>query len=407
MAETTTIFREVRRYGLAGVLSVSLAFSVTAQKPLNPNENQFADLCKAFSTKLNASIANTRIPGATAAIVLPDGRVCTAVVGLTRISNGRKLTPEDPILAASIGKTFVSALAMQLVEEGKLDLDKNITYWFATKPWFARLPNARDITVRMLMNHSSGIPNHVEEKTFVSVETKDFDKDVPFEYLLTFILGKRPLFAAGKGYYYADTNYFLLAMIEEQITGTTMYDEVTARFLKPLRLDHTMPANKNLDPAVYGYYENQPVVKKGRLIVNPQWEWAGGGFWSTPTDLARWANALYSGKVLKPESLDKMIKSTSNGEGKIYGLGVEVLNTKMGTSYGHDGDWPGYLSVMRYYPKYGIAVASQINAGGIPEAEKFIETIADDLAVVFVGPLARVRLSPEERSGAETLRPLH
>ena len=65
-----------------------------------------------------------------------------------------------------------------------------------------------------------------------------------------------------------------------------MYDEVTRRYLAPLN-SHASPSNRNLDPAVYGYNRNKPVVKNGRLIINPQWEWAGGGFWSTPTDLTR------------------------------------------------------------------------------------------------------------------------
>ena len=385
------------------ILSVVLAVSPHVQGQSQIDEGEFNAGCSSFASKLEQSLAGTKIPGATAAFVMPDGRICKAAAGMTDKGNGRKLTPEDPIFAGSIGKTFVSAFALQLVEEGRLNLDQKIEHWLGSRSWFTRLPNAHDITVRMLMNHSSGIPNHVEEKRFYSASLKGADRDIAFDDLLTFILDKKPLFQAGKGHLYADTNYILLAMIEEDITKTTMYDEVTRRFLKPLHLDHTSPSNKNLDPAVHGFYDNTPVVKKGRLIINPQWEWAGGGFWSTPEDLARWARELYGGKVLTKPLLDQLFNSTTPDEGQTYGLGVEIVKTKWGISYGHDGEWPGYLSVMRYYPKFGVSVAIQYNAGGTREAEVYGQAMADDLAGIFAEDMTTDKLSADERQQIETL----
>jgi hypothetical protein len=232
---------------------------------------------------------------------------------------------------------------------------------------------------------------------------RDPEKDVPFDDLLSFILNKKPLFPAGTGYSYADTNYVLLAMIEEEITKTPMYDEVTRRFLEPLKLVHTTPSNKNIDPPVYGFYENKPVVKNGRLMINPQWEWAGGGFWSTPSDLARWAKDLYGGKVLKRTSVDTMIAGTTSGEGKTYGLGVEILSTKWGPSYGHDGEWPGYLSIMRYYPNFDTAIAIQYNAGGTTEAETNGDAMVDELGSIFLEEMLADKLTPSEREQFEHL----
>src|SRR6185295_5455483 len=106
-----------------------------------------------------------------------------------------------------------------------------------------------------------------------------------------------------------------------------------------------------------GYVEQKPVIVDGKFTFNPQWEWAGGGFASTGEDLARWASALYGGDVLTAKSLEEMFSSTSSGEGTTYGLGAMVTRSKWGKAYGHDGEFPGYLSDMRYYPKYKIAVA--------------------------------------------------
>lgn len=374
-----------------------------AARSVTLTDTQIASIREGVQAKLDRAMANGKIAGATVGFALPDGRSFSVSSGVSNLQDKRKLLTTDPILAGSIGKTFVSALALQLVETGRLDLDEKIGHWLAGKPWFARLPNAHEITVRMLMNHSSGIPNHVEGKIFEKAALKGALRDVAFDDLLTFVLDKKPLFAAGRGFYYADTNYILLAMIEEAITGTTMYQEVADRFLKPLKLDHTAPSNKNGLPAVYGYYEGQPVVKDGHILINPQWEWAGGGFTSTSEDLARWAKNLYAGPVLKKSTIDEMLKSVSTGDGANYGLGVEILRGKWGVSYGHDGEYPGYLSVMRYYPKYDVAFAAQINVDGTPEANGFINAAADDFAAFIIGELVDRRPTDAEKASFQTI----
>jgi len=386
---------------LTSLIFLAMAGAVTPQNA-QPGEAEFLSLCKRLQTDLDSTLTGKKIPGASAAVVLSDGRSCTAASGQTDFTGGRKLAPNDPILAGSIGKTFVAAFAMQLVEEGKLELDQKIAKWLADRTWFAQLPNGNDVTVRMLMNHSSGIPDHVDDKSFFSVAMKDVDRDVSYDYLLTFILGKKALFPAGSGFSYADTNYILLAMIEEKAAGHAMYDEVATRFLSPFKLEHTTPANKNLDPAVHGFNDGKPVVKRGKLIINPQWEWAGGGFWSTPLDLAKWASALYGGKVLKKSTLDEMLKSRAPGDGKNYGLGVEIADTKWGPGYGHDGEWPGYISIMRFYPSHHCSVALQYNASGTREAEAYGDSIIDDLAGIFI-EAAMPKLSDVARTEFEKL----
>jgi D-alanyl-D-alanine carboxypeptidase len=384
---------------IAVVAVAFLAAHIAVPGQLTPA--QFDAACGSLRTKVEKALIGKKVPGVTAAAALSDGRLCSAAWGKTANLADKKLSTDDPILAGSIGKTFVSALALQLVEEGKLGLDDHISKYLGDQPWFKRIPNSADITVRMLMNHSSGVPNHVDVAAFFPTAKKGADRDVPFDYLLSFVFDKKPLFAAGNGYAYADTNYILLAMIEERVTGTTMYSQVADRFLEPLKLDHTTPSNKNIDPVVHGFYENESVVKNGRLIINPQWEWAGGGFYSTPTDLSRWALALYGGKVLKGSSLRDLTGSTTVGDGKSYGLGVEISSTPWGQAYGHDGEWPGYLSMMRYYPKFDLAVALQINSSGTTEAYAF-QNMADDIAGLFIEPLLE-RIPPEQQLALERL----
>jgi D-alanyl-D-alanine carboxypeptidase len=371
----------------------SLAFQI--QKI---DDEKFAQIVQKVQAKLNESHASAKFPGATVGFVLPDGRTASVSSGVSDLETKTPLKPTDKMLAGSIGKTFVAATTLQLVQEGKLNLDEKIERWLGREKWFAQLPNAKDITLRMLLNHTSGIPNHADDKTFLKALFKNSERDIKYEELIAYILNKKPLFAAGKGFNYADTNYILVGIIIERTTGKTLYDEITERILMPLKLSQTVPSNKNILPQVTnGYFQNKPIIVNGKFTVNPQWEWAGGGFASTAEDLARWAQALYAGDVLRKNLLDEMLKGVKTNEGTEYGLGVEIAHGKFGKSYGHDGEFPGYLSDMRYFPEQKIAVAVQVNSDETPEVNKFLATAIDDFAQIIIGELFGEKLSDAEK----------
>ena len=189
------------------------------------------------------------------------------------------------------------------------------------------------------------------------------------EEVLAFELDKKPLFAAGKGYSYADTNYTLVGMIIERVTGQTLYAEVTRRFLKPLKLDRTIPQESRVIPGVVNGYSSYTrlagphgaMIVDGKFTINPQVEWAGGGFASTAEDLARWAKTLYEPGLIKQPYFDQMLDGLKTGEIDLYGLGVEIGEGRWGKVLGHDGTFPGYASAMQYFPQYRVAVAIQFN----------------------------------------------
>ncbi len=385
-------------FSICGFLSQT-SLAVQIQKI---DDERFAQIVRKVQIKLNQSHAATKFPGATVGFVLPDGRFASVSSGVSDLETKAPLKPTDKMLAGSIGKTFVAATALQLVGEGKLNLDEKIERWFENEKWFAQLPNAKDITLRMLLNHTSGIPNHVDNKNFLKVLFKNSENDIRYEELIAYILNEKPLFAAGKGFNYADTNYILIGLIIEKATGNSLYDEVAGRILKPLKLDQTFPSNKNVLPQVAnGYFQNKPIVVKGKFTVNPQWEWAGGGFASTAEDLARWARTLYSGDVLQKNLFEEMLKGVKTNEGTEYGLGVEIARGKFGKSYGHDGEFPGYLSDMRYFPEQKIAVAVQVNSDENPETNKFIASAVDDFAQIIIGELFSQNLSEKEKLEAQ------
>jgi D-alanyl-D-alanine carboxypeptidase len=352
---------------------------------------------------LDSLHANGHFAGATAGIVFRDGSSVGLAVGEADSVAGVDMRPSDRMLAGSTGKTFFAALALQLVHEGRIALDDPLAKHLGSESWWknasgrARLPNGDDITLRMLMNHTSGIVRYEFNPAFTGEVTKDpYRVWAPAEQI-AFVLDTEPPFAAGAGWDYSDTNYILLAMVIEKVTGANAYEMIRERILEPLGLSNTVPSSSPTIPGlVQGYAgANNPfggadaVLVDGRLAFNPQFEWAGGGYATTAEDLARWAKALYEGGAfdasLMPEVLDG-VEAPGLGRGVRYGLGVIVRDTPLGIAYGHSGFFPGYLTEMRYFPEHGIAVAFQVNTSTGRAVGRPVGAIVQQIAEIVARP---------------------
>jgi D-alanyl-D-alanine carboxypeptidase len=370
------------------LILAALLFAHAARAPAQtaaPQGEGLARIIRTVQAKLDEARARWNFPGATAGFVLPDGRSASVVTGFSDLEAKTPLRPTDRMPAGSVGKTFVAAVAFQLIQEGKLSLDGKLQQLLGGEKWFARLPNADELTLRVLLNHSSGIPNHVEDERFLKALFNQSAGDIRHEELLTYVLDKPPLFRAGWGFHYSETNYILVGLAVEKAAGKPLYELVAERLLKPLRLDATIPSDARTLPGVAnGYSKGKPVIVGGRFTLNPQWEWAAGGFASTAEDLARWASALYGDRVLRRETLVQMFSSRASGEGRGYGVGTRVYESRWGSAYGHDGEFPGYLSAVRYYEYPKISVAVQVNADETDGARQFMATAADDIAQLVV-----------------------
>lgn len=330
---------------------------------------------------LHAANTSTRVafPGATAAVALPDGHVLTLATGLSDVEAGVPTAADMVMPAGSIGKTFVSAVALSLVNEELLDLDAPISTWLGDEPWFRRLPNGRDITLRRLLNHSSGLVDHVQQEEFQRVirgivRGPDRDRILTPRELIAFVLDQDPLFAPGEGYSYTDTGYILVGLILEKVGGRPYDSLLQERLLGPLELTRTRPQDRRSVPRLAQGYARQSdvfglsgaVLEDGTLPFHPQTEWTGGGLYSNARDLARWAQILYQGRAIDGPYLDVLLGSVAPVERddprQSYGLGVDIFEGPLGPSYGHDGFFPGYNSKMAFYPDHGVAVAMQVNA---------------------------------------------
>lgn len=319
--------------------------------------------------------AQSSVPGVSVGIVLKNGTVMAAVAGVADRATRTALAPEDLMLAGSTGKTFFAALALQLIDSGRLELDAPISKYLGDRPWFSRLPNASAITVRHLMTHTSGLVRYEMNPKFTADLRAQPDKVWTPEEEVAYLFDAAPPFAAGQGWDYSDTNYIVLGMIMEKITGTKAYDEIRTRFLQPLKLTGVVPqVARRIAGLVPGYAGTSDplglpdeVMTNGRLAINPQFEWAGGGFATAPRDLARWGHALYAATggpisaAMRARMIDAAVPARL-GPQATYGLGVIVRPvTPVGPVWGHSGFFPGYQSELVHAVERGITVAVQIN----------------------------------------------
>jgi D-alanyl-D-alanine carboxypeptidase len=261
--------------------------------------------------------AAASFPGAAVGVVLEDGTAFGVATGVSDRVTKRAVTTDDLFLAGSTGKTFFAALAVELIEAGKLDLDAPIAKYLGTRPWFPRLPNAKDITVRHLMTHTSGLVRYEMNPKFTADLRAQPDKVWSPEEEIAYLLDATPPFAAGQGWDYSDTNYIVLGVILEDLLTRPLYDQVRIRFLQPLQLRHVVPSTSRRMPGLVNGYAGprdplglpDEVMPNGQFVVNPQFEWTGGGFATSPLDLARWGHELYAGNALSAAGRRRMIEA--------------------------------------------------------------------------------------------------
>jgi D-alanyl-D-alanine carboxypeptidase len=324
---------------------------------------------------LDAGRAALAAPGIQASVIFADGRQWTGVAGVADLATGRPLTPDTPFAIASVSKTFLAADVLLLVDAGLLSLD-DAPARLLPATLVADAPIDPLITVRMLLDHTSGLGDYLTSRSLDdAVRADPLAVWTPAQSLAH--VGPKAG-KPGQGYHYANTNYVLLGLIVEQITGRTLAAELRARFFEPLALASASyqgaePPAAEL-PTSYRY-------SSGRLEAKPQdvtdgtdirpftaittATGAAGSLAMSARDLAHWARALYGGLVLPPELLALMIADAAVTQtlkpAYPYGLGVQVFTIDGRITYGHSGRLVGARSIVRWFPDAGVAIAIVTN----------------------------------------------
>jgi D-alanyl-D-alanine carboxypeptidase len=302
------------------------------------------------------------VPGISAAIVTPDGR-WTGVIGTANVSSGQRVTPETAFEAGSVTKTFVAAVVLQLVEEGKLSLSEKVSRYIRG------IPNGSRITIRHLLSHTSGLRDLFDDPATQRAIDRRPRHHWTFAQVVRHI--GRPRGRPGGGYHYSNANYILLGRIVERVDDRDLARSIRVRLLRPLGLTHTwFQGEEAAPPGMWGRRAMGYARRGGRwdpygdgsglrpTTSMATFIWAAGAMMSTPTDLARWARALYgTDEVLRPASLELM---TSFGR-KDYGLGVRRAIKGDREAWGHGGSLDGFQTGMWYLPRLRAAVSLMWN----------------------------------------------
>lgn len=313
--------------------------------------------------RLQAVIAGARsngVPGVSAAIETPDG-LWTGVVGKASLRPERPVTPETAFVAASVTKTFVAAVVLMLVEEGKLSLSSKLSRWMPDFPYAGR------ITIRHLLSHTSGIRDLFDDPANQRYLERHESTRLTFAAIVRRI--GRPRSRPGVRYRYSNANYVLLGRIVERVTGKGIATVIRSRLLRPLDLTHTWFQGEEPAPAGMSSRRAMGYAAGGRSFGDGSglrpWTsmatfiWAAGAMMSTPTDLARWARALYGGRVpgLSAASIGRMTDFNRKG----YGLGARTTFKGDREAWGHGGSLDGFQAGMWYLPAIDASVVVMWN----------------------------------------------
>ena len=333
-------------------------------------QNNHSEILSAVNQKLDEIWENSKAPGLSLSVVLPEHGAVTFTRGFADVEKQIPMTKVTKMLGGSTGKVFYSVVALQLIEEGKLELDSPIYGMMSDYSWFSEIPNAKKLTVRALMRHESGIPRYVFKETFQQDVIKSVNRIWLPEELLTYILGDQPLFEVGKGFAYSDTNYIILCMLIEKITGESIYELVQTRVLDKAGLKDVVPQTgrvynhiaQGYNGAGDSFYPGLQFDENGHSRYNLQFEWAGGGLVITSRDLAVLGKKIYEGEMFDPALLPVYFEGRDAKELRgEWGLGVHIMQSPIGVVYGHSGFMPGYITNLMYFPDHQFSMCYQIN----------------------------------------------
>ncbi len=297
--------------------------------------------------------------------------------GKADIEEGISMKPCIISKGASTTKTFIAVLTLLLAEEGKLDLDDKIKKWLPSKV-IDEVKNTGESTVRMLLNHTSGIADIIDDQGFYLAVLNNPSYNWTSEELIKYVYGDDPIFSPGTDVEYSNTNYLLLAMILDNVTGKNHSIAVREYILNPLKLQNSYyfwhdPVPPNTAQGYFDFYNNGTILNLTNYNTGSGNGY--GGMYTTVYDLQIFIEALVRDKkILREESLNQMLTFTKTDDDyyRANGLGIfkdflERAPDQFG--YGHRGRDLGYTADMYWFPNQDMTMTYLINYGTDAKSE--------------------------------------
>ena len=366
-------------------------------RPEAPATPSFAD---ALRPKIIESISKNSVPGAVVVVKSRQGNWTEAFGDRSR-GGGGKVDAGDYFRIGSITKTWTGTVVLQLAQEGRLKLGDPIS------AYVPNVPNGTRITIEQLLNMRSGLFNYTEDPGFVLASDTQPEKVYTDDELLAIAFSHAPLFDPGARFYYSNTNTFLLGMVIEKLTGTSVAEQINARLFKSQGLERIFmpePTDTRLPPPFARGYQYGTNRENGdeRLMAEAErnalrrhvsmlvdqtdtstsWARTAGMGISTAEDLARFARKLVGGGYLRDDLQKQRLASclptdpaNQSPDALHYGWGIG----RLGKFYGHNGQIPGYNAVMLHDPVGDTTVvvltSLSVAKGGVTPGDEIGEII--------------------------------
>jgi len=309
---------------------------------------------KQLSTKFDQLLSEqfkNNEPGGTALVSRKGQIIYKKAFGMANIELNIPMQTENIFRIGSISKQFTAVAILQLMEQGKLGLQDEITKFIPDYP-----THGHKITIEHLLTHTSGIKSYTGMKDFDAISRLDKKP----EELITFFKNQPMEFAPGTKWNYNNSGYFLLGYIIEKVSGKTYPEYVEENIFKPLGMSNSYYGSdsriiKNR-AAAYSKNENEFVNAEPLSMTLP---YAAGSLQSTVDNLYKWNQAIHTYKLVKKESLDKAFTPyvLSDGKKTDYGYGWSLDNIQGSPAIQHGGGIPGFLTMGIYLPKEDVFVA--------------------------------------------------
>lgn len=295
------------------------------------------------------------------------------------------ITLDARFRVGTVSKLFTAVVILSLVEEDRLSLEQSVA------GWFPELPRGESITVGHLLQHSSGVAEYRSSPFATLGAVLRPGRRWEPEEILRRIVRSQPEFEPGTGYDYSNSNYVLLGIVAERVTGESFSSLLERYITEPLGLSDTYlapaPRGPETEKLLTGYDYDLLPFGNHRIVPDnsawPSWAFTAGGIVSTPEDMARFLSSLFEGRLLSTRSVDLMTEYSPATQEQLpamvgYGLGMRVLEIRGDLFYGHTGTIPGFGALLVYWPERSTAIAMAANRSSI-DAESLLSAVVSQL----------------------------
>lgn len=316
----------------------------------------------ALQTKVNQWRLENNIPGMVVTIYQPTLGKMTVTSGSKNMSAQQPVTTNTLFQIGSITKTFTAAAILNLEAEEKLSINDKINRWFP------QYPHWQAITIKQLLNMTSGIFQYESDTTFAKANQANPQREWRSDELLAFSYRHPLYFSPGQNWHYSNANYLLLGEIIEKTTHQklgTVFDHLLHEKNIILSNTHYIPStytNNFIQQMAHGYRDNRDVTAYNMSAFG-----AAGAMVSNSSDIATWIEDLFGNKVIPQKQLSELMTTVPfnappKPKNSRYGLGVYYLHSKQyGDVWWYSGVTNGYISLFMYLPNYQLIVTANIN----------------------------------------------